>query len=139
MKFALFADGAPSTIAPPAEIIPLPVGSRDAMFAADKATIAPSGTEVPLISLIFVMVSVVAPGVVPFTTTVAGLAAAVAFVAVLVPHSIVTLGGPEIVGGVVSRTVILCTQFVLFPHWSVAVHVREITFAPPQLLLTESL
>ena len=78
MKFALFADGAPSTIAPPAEIIPLPVGSRDAMFAADKATIAPSGTEVPLISLIFVMVSVVAPGVVPFTTTVVGLVVIVA-------------------------------------------------------------
>jgi hypothetical protein len=43
------------------------------------------------------------------------------------------------VGAVVSRIVIVCTQLRLFPHESVAVHMREITLAPAQLLLTESL
>jgi hypothetical protein len=54
-------------------------------------------------------------------------------------HSKVTFGGQVIVGGVVSTTVIVWTQLRLLPHWSVASQVREITFVPPQLLLTESL
>jgi hypothetical protein len=42
-------------------------------------------------------------------------------------------------GGVVSRKVILCKQLVLLPQASVAVHSREMTPLPPQILLTESL
>ena len=42
------------------------------------------------------------------------------------------------VGGVVSRTVIVCTQLVLLPQASVAVQVRKITLVPAQLLLTAS-
>jgi hypothetical protein len=58
---------------------------------------------------------------------------------VLDPHSNVTSGGRVIVGGVVSRNVMVWTQLRLLPHWSVAVHRREMTLAPPQMLLTESL
>src|SRR6266581_3823582 len=42
-------------------------------------------------------------------------------------------------GGVMSRTVMVCTQAALLPQPSVAVQVRVITLVPPQLLLTESL
>ena len=43
------------------------------------------------------------------------------------------------IGGVVSRTVMVCTALVLLPHTSVAVQRRETTLAPPQMLLTLSL
>src|SRR5260370_38674840 len=47
--------------------------------------------------------------------------------------------GQVMVGGVVSRMVIVCMQLVLLPHWSAAVQVRAITLALPQVLLTLSL
>ena len=77
-KLVLFVDGVPPTIAPPADTIPFPVGSFDAMLAADSAIIAPSGTMLPLISSILVIVRVVVPGAAPLTVTVAGLALMVA-------------------------------------------------------------
>jgi hypothetical protein len=54
-------------------------------------------------------------------------------------HSKVTFVGHVIVGGVVSRTVIVCTQLDLLPHASVAVHVREMVLAAPQFVVTKSL
>src|SRR5690349_18239581 len=51
----------------------------------------------------------------------------------------VTLAGALTTGGVVSRTVIVCTELVLFPFESVAVQRRETTLVPPQPLLTVSL
>src|SRR5437764_9696227 len=54
-------------------------------------------------------------------------------------HSTVLLGTTVMVGGVVSRTVMVCTRLVLLPESSVAVQVRETTLAPPQLLLMLSL
>ena len=63
----------------------------------------------------------------------------VLFVLVSAGHSSVRLGGQVMVGGVVSRTVIVCTQLVLFPQWSLAVQVREMTFVPPQPVTTLSL
>ena len=66
------------------------------------------------------------------------VATPVAFVVVGAGHSIVTFAGAVMVGAVVSRTVIVCTQLRLLPHASIAVQVREITLAPAQLLLTES-
>src|ERR1043165_8339913 len=62
-----------------------------------------------------------------------------ALVVVAAPHSSVRLGGVVMAGGVVSRTVMVCSAFEPLPQASVAVQVRKITFAPPQLLLTESL
>src|SRR5262245_36929327 len=56
-----------------------------------------------------------------------------------VGHSSVTFEGATIVGAVVSRTVINCVPVVVLPQASVALQIREISFAPPQLLLTESL
>src|SRR5215510_12355493 len=56
-----------------------------------------------------------------------------------VGHSSVTFGGATIVGAVVSRTVINCVPVAVLPQESVALQIREINFAPPQLLLTESL
>ena len=47
--------------------------------------------------------------------------------------------GQVIVGLVVSRTVMVCTQLELLPQSSVAIQVRAIVSVPPQLLLTESL
>src|SRR6266699_6261359 len=67
------------------------------------------------------------------------VATPVALVLVLAGHSSTRLGGQLIVGGVVSCTVMVWTQLLLLPHWSVAVQVRVITLVPPQLLLTESL
>src|ERR1041384_2439993 len=67
------------------------------------------------------------------------VAAPVALVVVAAPHSSVRLGGGVRMGGVVSRTVMVCSAFVLLPQASVAVQIREMTLAPPQLLLTESL
>ena len=43
------------------------------------------------------------------------------------------------VGGVVSLSVMVWIQLALLPQASVAVHVREMIFEPPQVLLTESL
>src|SRR3989442_1731068 len=57
----------------------------------------------------------------------------------LAPHSMVTFVGGVIVGGVMSRTVIVCTQLLLLPQASVAVHVRAMTLVPPQLVFTASL
>jgi hypothetical protein len=54
-------------------------------------------------------------------------------------HSIVTFVGQIMLGGVVSRTVMVCTQLAEFPHPSIAVQVRAMIFVPPQLLVTESL
>src|SRR6266702_4562409 len=78
------------------------------------------------------------------TVTEPQLSCAVATPVALVPvavagHSKTTLGGQMMVGGVVSRTVIVCTQAALLPQPSVAIQVRVIIFVPPQLLLTESL
>src|SRR6266581_4295429 len=55
-----------------------------------------------------------------------------------VPADTLRSGWHTNVGGVVSRTVIICTQLAPLPHSSTAVQAREITWAPPQLLLTES-
>src|SRR6266567_3402364 len=54
-------------------------------------------------------------------------------------HSRVMFVGQVIVGGVVSRIVIVWTQSVLLPQASIAVQVREMTLLPPQVLLTLSL
>ena len=48
-------------------------------------------------------------------------------------HCSVTSGGQVISGGVVSTTVMVCTQVELLPDSSVAVHVRTIVPALPQL------
>jgi len=58
---------------------------------------------------------------------------------VLAPHSTVTLVGHVITGGVMSRTVMTCTQLEALPHGSAARQVREMTYVLPQPLLTESL
>ena len=60
------------------------------------------------------------------------------FVDVLAGHSNVTSGGGTRLGAA-SRTVIVCTAFVVLPHKSVAVHVRQTVLPAPQLLLTTSL
>jgi hypothetical protein len=67
------------------------------------------------------------------------VAVPVALGAVLAPHSNVTFGGTVMVGRVVSRNVMVWIRLVVLPQASVAVHTREITLAPPQPLLTESL
>ncbi len=54
-------------------------------------------------------------------------------------HSRTTLLGQVMVGGVVSRTVMVWTQWALLPQASVAVQVRAMILAPPQVLLTLSL
>src|SRR2546422_11218414 len=54
------------------------------------------------------------------------VATPVTLVLVLAGHSSTRLGGQVIVGGVVSRTVMVWTQLLLLPHWSVAVHGRAI-------------
>src|SRR6266853_4438467 len=63
----------------------------------------------------------------------------VALVLVLAGHSSTRLAGQVIVGGVVSRTVMVCTHLAVLPQASVAVQVRAMTLVPPQLLVTESL
>src|SRR5690348_16116878 len=67
------------------------------------------------------------------------VATPLALVPVLAGHSSTTFVGQVSVGGVVSCTVMVWTALVLLPHWSVAVHVLEMTLAPPQLLVTTSL
>jgi hypothetical protein len=54
-------------------------------------------------------------------------------------HSSTALVGQTMFGGVVSCTVIFCTQLDLLPQASVAVQVRVITRAAPQLVTTASL
>src|SRR5436190_10573980 len=66
------------------------------------------------------------------------VATPVLVVLVLAGQSSTTLVGQVIVGGVVSRTVIVCAQLDLLPHASVAVQVRAITLVPPQKLVTAS-
>jgi hypothetical protein len=63
----------------------------------------------------------------------------VKLVAVLAGHSSVRSGGATIAGAVVSRMVINCVPVAVLPQVSVALQIREINFAPPQLLLTTSL
>ena len=46
------------------------------------------------------------------------------------PHSIVvTPGSPEMTGGVVSSTLMVCDAVAVFPHPSSAVHVRVILYS----------
>src|SRR5947207_536511 len=66
------------------------------------------------------------------------VATPVALVFVLAGHCKVRFGGQAILGAVVSRTVIVCVQLVLLPQRSVAVQVRKMILAPPQVLLVES-
>src|SRR4029453_17037692 len=54
------------------------------------------------------------------------------------PAGIVRSGWQISVGGVMSRTVILCVQEAALPHRSAAIQVRVTTLVPPQRLLTES-
>src|SRR6266702_3928106 len=61
------------------------------------------------------------------------------FVRVSPGHWSTRFAGSLSAGGVVSLTVMVWTALRLLPHWSVAVQVREMTLALPQLLLTESL
>src|SRR6266581_3015628 len=63
----------------------------------------------------------------------------VTLVLVLAGHSSTELGGQVIVGGVVSRTVMVWTQLAVLPQASVAVQVRAMSLVAPQLLVTESL
>src|SRR5437899_3282745 len=63
----------------------------------------------------------------------------VTLVRVSAGQSRVRLGGAAIVGGVMSRTVMVCRAEALLPQLSVAVQVRAMTLVPPQLLLMESL
>src|SRR5688572_5127573 len=63
----------------------------------------------------------------------------VTFVLVLAGHSITTFVGQLMVGGVMSRTVIVCTQLAELPQASTAVQVRAMVLVPAQPLVTESL
>ena len=67
------------------------------------------------------------------------VATPVLFVLVSAGHSRTTLVGQVMVGGVMSRTVIVWTQEAVLPQASTAAQVREMTFVPPHELLTESL
>src|ERR1043166_2144329 len=62
----------------------------------------------------------------------------VALVVVIAGQSRTRLVGAEMLGGVVSRTVMVCTALVVFPHWSVAVQARAITLVLPHLVFTTS-
>src|SRR5262245_46280171 len=67
------------------------------------------------------------------------VATPVALVVVIAGHSKTRLDGHVIDGGVVSRTVMVCTPVVLLPQASAAVQVRAITRVAPQLVVMESL
>src|SRR6266705_1142407 len=67
------------------------------------------------------------------------VATPVALVLVTAGHSSTRSCGQVMVGLVVSRTVMVCTQAMLLPHWSVAVQVRVSTRVAPQFVLTASL
>src|SRR5260370_23311202 len=66
------------------------------------------------------------------------VATPVVLVVVFAGQSRTKFGGHVIVGLVVSRTVMVCTAFVVLPQASVAVQVRAITLVPAQLLVTAS-
>src|SRR5436309_13216476 len=67
------------------------------------------------------------------------VATPVTFVVVTAGHSSTTLVGAVMLGGVMSRTVIVCRALALLPQASVAVQVRAITFVLAQLVVTTSL
>ena len=67
------------------------------------------------------------------------VAVPVTFVVVGVPHSTVRFAGPVILGGVVSRIVMVWSALERLPQASVAVQVLEMTLVAAQELLTESL
>src|SRR5437667_2232868 len=66
------------------------------------------------------------------------VATPVALVVVIAGHSRTRSGGQVILGPLMSRTVIICTQLALLPQPSVAVQVRAMTLVPLQLLVTAS-
>src|SRR2546421_205630 len=72
LKFVLLAAGTPSMMAPPADGIASPKPFLDAAFAVLKAILLPSGTRVPLMSRMLVIVMVLVPDVVPEDVTTAG-------------------------------------------------------------------
>src|SRR5437762_13625251 len=63
----------------------------------------------------------------------------VTFVRVSPGHSRTRFVGNVSAGGVVSRTVIICTQLFVLPQPSVAFQVRVIDLVPPQRFVTASL
>src|SRR5215216_1113992 len=63
----------------------------------------------------------------------------VLLVVVLAGHSSVKLAGRIKLGGMVSRTVMVCVALVLLPHASVAVHLRAMTLVLRQLVVITSL
>src|SRR5262245_42103448 len=63
----------------------------------------------------------------------------VALVAVLAGQSRTRFVGAVMFGGVVSRTVIVCTSLALLPQALLAVQVRAMSRVPPQLVVTTSL
>src|SRR5215472_6178259 len=67
------------------------------------------------------------------------VATPVLLVVVSAGHSSVRLVGAAMVGGVVSRTVMVCTALAALPQASVAVQVRAMILLPPQVLVTASL
>src|SRR6266702_3439197 len=67
------------------------------------------------------------------------VATPVALVVLSAGQSSTRSGGQVMVGLVVSRTMMVCTQLALLPQASVAVQVRKMVSVAPQLLLTESL
>src|SRR5688572_23073428 len=73
----------------------------------------------------------------PQTST--AVATPVTFVRVSPGHSRTRFAGSVRAGGVVSRTVMVCSPLVLLPQESVAVQRRVITRVPPQALVTVSL
>src|SRR6266540_1567963 len=67
------------------------------------------------------------------------VAVPVALGVVFAGHWSVKLVGAVILGGMMSRTVMVWSALRLLPHWSVAVHVRAMTLVLPQLVVTTSL
>src|SRR5581483_4793839 len=78
LKFTLLAAGTPSRMVPPAEGIASPNPLCEAPLVALKAILFPSGTSVPLMSRMLVMVMVLVPGTVGEEVTMGGLAVMVA-------------------------------------------------------------
>src|SRR5512137_1562204 len=66
------------------------------------------------------------------------VAAPVTFVRVSPGHSSTRFAGNRSAGGVVSRTVIVCSALVALPQASATVQVRKIILLPPQKLVTRS-
>src|SRR5690348_13321828 len=78
LKFWLLAAGVPSTMVPPAEGIGSPNPFFEAALATLSATFAPSGTSVPLMSRMLVIVIVLSPDAVLDGVNTAGFAVIVA-------------------------------------------------------------